>query len=360
MRLQKIHLVNFRNYTQSEFTFSTKYNFIIGLNGVGKTNLLEAITYLCLGKSGFGHLDQQNIKKNEKFFFLEGLISSTHSSSHITCSFDGKKKIQLDQKAISKISTYVGKFPVVVSSPDDIDIIKGDAENRRRFFDSILCQLDKIYLQTLIHYNHTLKQRNSLLKQLVFQKNHPDADLLNLYDQQLLDHGKILFQKRHDMIAEFLALFTYRYSLFKESEQVGITYQSDFSQPDLESIFKKSKQDDFRFQRTTVGIHRDDLEFTLENQILKRFASQGQQKTFLICLRLAQMDLLFKHLAIAPLLLLDDIFDKLDIDRIHHLLKIIQSPTIKQVFITQANEQLGKDFLYKIIKNDVSLFHLGI
>ena len=258
----------------------------------------------------------------------------------IQCSYetDGGKKFTVEKKPLEKLSAHIGEFPVVMVSPNDTDLVREWSDSRRKFFDGIISQVDQHYLATLIKYNHFLKQRNALLKAASREKK-PDTQLLDQYDQELISCGKILHAGRASFIEEFLPIFTKHYQNLTDREEVSITYTSDFGRTAPEAGFQACRTKDLVMQRSTFGVHRDDYDFQLGKTSLKRTGSQGQQKTFVIALRIAQFEIISNHKEFKPLLLLDDIFDKLDDERIEHLTSMIGSGFFGQIFITDARPE---------------------
>lgn len=359
MYLQSIQLRQFKNYESLDLAFSPQINSIVGENGSGKTNLLDAIYYLSIGKSAFNALDSQNILHNESFFSIQGEFQKEDASYNIRCVVQtGKKKVlKVNQNVYQKISEHLGKFPVVLIAPNDTDLITLGSELRRNFFDSLIAHLDFPYLQKLIQYNHWLKQRNSLLKQQVEGKPL-DKDLLETYNLPMLEVGKILNEKRLTFIQEFQPIFQKHYQyLTSQKEKTGISYRSQFSDENYERIFREGLKKDMILQRTNVGIHRDDYEFEINSYPLKKFGSQGQQKSFVIALKLAQFEILKQYKSLTPILLLDDIFDKLDDERMAKLVEMVAHNTFGQIFITDARPERTLQ-VFENIGVEKSIFHI--
>lgn len=359
MYLQSIQLRQFKNYESLELEFSPQINSIVGENGSGKTNLLDAIYYLSIGKSAFNALDSQNILHEQSFFSIQGEFQKENSSNTIRCVVQtGKKKLlKVNQNTYQKISEHLGKFPVVLIAPNDTDLITLGSELRRNFFDSLISHLDFEYLQKLIQYNHWLKQRNSLLKQQM--DGRPlDNDLLETYNLPMLEVGKTLNQNRTRFIQEFQPIFQKHYQfLTSQKEKTNITYRSQFSDENYEKVFRESLRKDMILQRTNVGIHRDDYDFEINSYPLKKFGSQGQQKSFVIALKLAQFEILKKHKNLTPILLLDDIFDKLDDERMAKLVEMVAQSTFGQIFITDARPERTLQ-VFKSLAIEKAVFHI--
>jgi DNA replication and repair protein RecF len=347
MHLKQLRLINFKNYQDELFDFSQKINCVVGDNGSGKTNLLDAIHYLSMTKSAFNNVDTQNIKNGDGFFSLIGKYNISGKSHDLFCSQErGKKKVfKMDSNDYEKLSEHIGKFPCVLISPNDTDLIREGSEIRRKFFDSIISQADQQYLHDLIDYNHNLKQRNHLLR--YFQNQlEIDHDLLAPYNKILLEEGLKLYTKRKDLTKEFIPPFIEKYAdLSSEKEKVSIQYSSQFDHDDYLELFNKSLSSDLEVQRTTFGIHRDKWEFFIQDKPLKKYGSQGQQKTFVVALKLSQFDILNEEKGFRPVLLLDDIFDKLDDHRIEKLMDMVARDQFSQIFLTDARPERTKTIL---------------
>ena len=341
MWLEKIGLLNYKNYEEVAIRFSRHINCFVGENGSGKTNLLDAIYYLSFTKSAFSSTENQNIKHGASLFLVKGTFHKQHETYDIQFSLqNGQKKDARNSRIpYEKLSEHIGLFPAVLVSPDDTDLIRERSESRRRFFDSIISQINHAYLDNLIRYNHVLRQRNSLLKQ--FAERHTyDADLLDSYSEQLLALGHTIYEARQAFIAQFAPLFEkhYRY-LSDDKESVSIQYESHFARADFRKVFYQAYRRDSALQRTTQGIHRDDFVFEIAQYPVKKYGSQGQQKSFVIALKLAQFEIIHQQTGIKPLLLLDDIFDKLDDHRIAQLTKLVVAQTFGQLFVTDARPE---------------------
>lgn len=341
MHIEKLGLINFKNYSELTLTFSEKINCLVGLNGSGKTNILDAIYYLSMTKSAHNSIDGQNIKFNEAFFSIKGVFYSSSEKKEVVCYYqDGvKKSFKVNKKDYDKLSEHIGKVPVVLMTPYDTDVIREGSETRRKFFDSILCQINHDYLNALIKYNNNLKQRNSALKN--FSKTgRVDYDLLSGYNNMLLKLGSILNKLRKQFIEDFLQFFNDRYHKIGSGEElVDIIYKSQLNDGDIESSLNSMVKRDIITERSNYGTHKDDFVFLINGEPIKKFGSQGQQKTFSIALKLAQYQIVEQELGFKPILLLDDIFDKLDEKRIEYLLKLISDNYFGQVFITDARQE---------------------
>jgi len=337
MQLQALQLVNFKNYGEVRVNFSSKINVLVGKNGSGKTNLLDAIYYLALTKSAVSGPDNFCIRHGEQHFFLKGLFKRSDDLKEITSAFQtGSRKIFKEgPNEYQKLSDHIGKYPVVLVAPDDTDLVKEGSEARRKFFDSILSQLDRSYLESLIQYNQALKQRNSLLK-MFFETNRFDSDALETYDDLLVRVGTPVFEKRRQFVSEYGPVFRRFYHFIVADEEAEVLYNSELNHTGFREGLLQNRSRDQILQRTGFGIHRDDYQFNLGQGDLKRLGSQGQQKSFIIALKLAQFEILKRHKGFRPLLLLDDIFDKLDDFRIQRLLGLIKNDELGQLFITDA------------------------
>ncbi len=352
MYIEKISLLNFKNYAELELSFSRHINLLAGLNGSGKTNLLDAIYCLCLTKSFLATNDQQMIHSNQAYFSALGWFQENSKEFKIQYDFDGKKKnFTVDKKTYAKTSEHIGRFPAIVLTPHDTDLIRNSAEDRRRFFDTLFSQADHSYLEALIRYTHFLKQRNALLKQ-ASEGVMVDRILMDAYDHNLLQSGKLIAQKRHKYLQDLLPIFQEYYSMLSpEHELTGIEYETSVLDADFEKIYKDSYSKDLILQRTNKGIHKDDFKFIINNELIKHYGSQGQQKTFVIALKLAQYELLKNCTGHAPILLMDDIFDKLDDLRIEKLIALVQKYITGQLFISDARPDRSSVFFQSNTKD---------
>jgi DNA replication and repair protein RecF len=337
VRIEKLRLINFKNYQETTLDLSSKINVFTGRNGSGKTNLLDAIHYLSFTKSAFNASDHQNIRHGENHFYINGQLRIDSKLHEISCGVQTglKKNFREENVEYQKLSEHIGKYPIVFLAPDDVDLVKEGSEARRKFFDSIISQIDKIYLEDLIQYNHCIKQRNSLLK--MFQESGvTDWVAVESYDHALIPLGNSIYNKRKLFVHEFMPIFTrfYRF-LVEDGEITNLKYSSGLENKNFKEELVKTRNKDLALQRTSFGIHRDEYEFTLGDGDLKRFGSQGQQKSFVIALKLTQGEIIKAHKGFSPLLLLDDIFDKLDDYRIAKLLELIKND-LGQLFITDA------------------------
>lgn len=359
MLLENLSLVNFKNYPSLNITFSPDINCFVGHNGSGKTNLLDAIYYLSMTKSAFNSVDQQNIRHQEAFFSIKGTFSKQEDNITIHCSLKtGQKKVfKKNKKAYEKISEHIGLFPTVLIAPYDTDLIRDGSEFRRKFFDSILAQINQVYLQKLIQYNHLLKQRNSLLKQFA-ERRYFEKDLLASYDLPLIALGEYIYTERKQFIDLFKPVFLNHFNFISSKKEAPeLIYRSDLAHPDFIQRFNDSLKKDLLLQRTTMGIHKDDFDFIIDGNPVKKFGSQGQQKSFIIALKLAQFDMVKKVKGFNPLLLLDDIFDKLDELRIHKLMTMVAGNSFGQIFVTDARPERTRK-MFENINTEVRIFNI--
>ena len=341
MYLKRLSLLNFKNYFEAEILPDAGVNAFVGGNGEGKTNLLDAIHYLSICKSYFNAIDGQNIKQEEDFFVVQGSFEVEESEENISCSFKrGQKKIfKRNQKEYERLAEHVGMIPVVMVSPTDTTLITGGSEERRKFPDSIISQFDRNYLESLISYSRILMQRNAFLKQLS-QGRSVDSESLHLWDEQLVAFGEKIHIARLNFIEELIPVFRHYYNyLAGNKESVDIRYDSQLNKNNFLSLLQESEERDHYLQYTSIGPHKDDLIFIINNLPVKRFASQGQQKSFLIALKLAQFEFVSKKKGLKPILLLDDIFDKLDDKRVGKLMELVSSDNFGQIFITDTHPE---------------------
>jgi len=359
MFLKAIHLRNFKNFIESRYEFSSRINVFVGRNGVGKTNILDAIHYLALTKSYLNFSDTQNINFESDFFSVEGMFQNENKEDVIFCAVrkEKGKVFKKNSKPYDRISEHIGSYPLVMISPYDIDLIKDGSETRRRFIDNIISQSDKGYLLDLMRYNRILAQRNSLLKYF-FQNNSFDAASLEIYDGEFISLGNKIHAARKEFLEKFVPVFCEYYRLISRGdEKVDIKYESRLNDDVFETLLKASLQKDRAAQYSTTGIHKDDLNFEILNYPVKKFGSQGQQKSYLIALKLAKLDVIKNALGMTPLLLLDDIFDKLDESRVEQLIKLVNEERFGQIFITDTHPERTESIVKKI-SSESKIFRL--
>lgn len=347
MVFQNLSVFNFKNFETASLNFIEGINCIVGKNGVGKTNILDALYYLSLGKSAINPIDTANIRYDQEAFFIKSKLTRAKSKQEIVCSVQtGKKKsLKLNQQEYEKLSEHIGFLPVVMISPNDISLINEGNEARRKFFDSTISQLDKPYLYNLVRYQKALKQRNALLKHFSLTKTLDETQLAP-FDNELLTLGKKIFTARNEFLKQFEVRFKQFYQeLSSAHENVEIIYESQWQDKAIEGKYKSSLKRDLLLQRTNVGIHRDVYHFNIDTKPIKRFGSQGQQKSLIVGLKIAQFEALKKATKVTPVLLLDDIFDKLDDQRMAILLKMVCDKNFGQIFITDARPERTKTML---------------
>ena len=345
LHLNRITLTQFKNYPAASFEFKERVTGICGFNGKGKTNLLDAIYYLCFTKSYFSKSDLLNVQFNADGFRLEGNLTQTLVKNNSKEDFTvvsifrgaGKKEVLVNDIAYEKFSSHIGKFPCVMVAPDDIEMITGGSEQRRRFIDTVLSQMDANYLQQLIIYNKVLLQRNSLLKSFADQKNR-DMQLLQVLDLQLIQPGNEIYKKRKQFLEKLIPLAKDFYlQIADNNEVIDLAYESQLNENTFEDLLERSKERDLFSQRTNAGVHKDDLGSQLNGKPFKAVASQGQKKSMLFALKLAEFEMLKENKGFAPLLLLDDVFEKLDDLRMQNLLQWVCVNNESQVFITDTH-----------------------
>lgn len=339
MVLAGISVVNFKNYESASLAFSPGVNIFTGLNGQGKTNLLDAVHYLSNCRSYFNPIDSQNVRHGQEFFVIEGTFEHGDAADRIYCGVKrGQKKVfRRNKEEYERLADHIGRYPAVVISPYDKDLISEGSELRRRFMDSIISQYNRRYLDALIDYNRVLKQRNTLLR-YYWENRTFDALGLEVWSNQLLELGTYLFAERQAFTVRIATLFEKHYAAISgKAETAQLHYRSDMQEGLWPELLRESLDKDRRTQYTNTGAHKDDLKFKIDGHPLKKYGSQGQQKTFLIALKLAQFDLIRESTGRTPLLLLDDIFDKIDDVRVQHLMKLVGEGQFGQLFITDTH-----------------------
>lgn len=359
MFLKKLSLINYKNFDSRDFEFDSKINCFVGDNGKGKTNAMDAIYHLCFGKSYFNPVASQNIRYGEEFFVIEGLFSLRERAEKIVCSFKkgATRLIKRNDKAYDRISDHIGLLPLVMISPADRDLITEGSDMRRKFMDGVISQSDKSYLKALLNYNKLLSQRNALLKYFALNQTF-NRDTLSVYNDQLHQYGTEIFHKRQAFIEELIPIFGEHYTAISGGhEKVNLSYQSTLKESDLKVQLEEALSKDRAVQHTTVGIHRDELIFEIEGHPIKKFGSQGQQKSFLIALKFAQFDFIKKESGTTPILLLDDIFDKLDENRVGHIVALVDDEHFGQIFISDTHAE-RTEAVVKRIHQSYKIFKL--
>ncbi len=360
MRLQKLHLLNFKNYAGSDVEFRGSIHLLLGRNGEGKTNLLEAIHYLSLTRGIGSAPDAANVRQGEEHFLIRGMFEIRGKQKEVTCTYtpDRKKKVAEDGKEYTRFSEHIGKYPLVLVAPGDIELVWDGGEVKRKFFDTLLSQLDREYLGHLIVYQANLKHRNGLLRMAAGQPNI-DRELLATYDERLVTSGQWLYKRRAAFVKQLIPRVQQHYAFLVNgvNEVPGISYTSHLDSLDFAKELINRLDGDLLLGRTSVGVHRDEFRFTLNDNELKTFGSQGQQKSFLIALKLSEFYLLSEMNGFKPLLLLDDIFDKLEDERIVQLLKLVADGSFGQIFLTDARPGRSLEVL-KSASLDAQCFQL--
>jgi DNA replication and repair protein RecF len=355
MKIERLSVINFKNIAQAELSFSPKMNCFFGNNGMGKTNLLDALFYLSFCRSYSNLPDSQLIMHDKDFCVLQGFYRSDDQEEEIYCGIKRKhrKHFKRNKKEYAKLSEHIGFLPLVMVSPSDTDLMQGGSEERRKFVDMIISQYDKPYLHSLIAYNKALEQRNFLLR----NESHDD-DLWDILDEQLVANGRIIHAKRRHFLEAFLPIFKTIYLFIgRDDEEVGLEYESQLNKADLADLLINKRDRDRLLGYSTQGIHKDDFHFLLGDHLMKRTGSQGQNKTYLIALKLAQFDFLVRTGTSLPILLLDDIFDKLDALRVEQIIKLVAGDKFGQIFITDTNRKYLDEMLRKM-EHDYQLFHV--
>jgi DNA replication and repair protein RecF len=360
MFLKKLSLTNYKNLEASQFKFEARINCFIGNNGIGKSNILDGIYHLAFTKSYFNPSSVQNIQFNKEFFVIEGEFEKLGRDEKINCSLKrGQKKvIKRNGKVYDKIAEHIGLIPLVIISPADQDLIIEGSMTRRKFIDSVIGQTDKNYLQNLLDYKKTLAQRNALLKYFALNRTF-DKNTLDIYNHQMNELSRPIFDERVAFMEEFIPIFKSRYkSISGDKEKIDIEFKSDLNENTLLQLLEQHLDKDRMLQFTSVGVHKDDLDFQISGSPIKKFGSQGQQKTFLIALKLAQFDFIKQVAGMSPIVLLDDIFDKLDQNRVAQTIQLFENETAGQIFISDTHGDRIKEAL-SAGKSSYELFNLN-
>lgn len=352
MFLKHLHLINFKNIELAQLELNEGINCFVGSNGAGKTNMLDAIYYLSFCKSYFNSVDSQNIKHECDFFVIQGTYSIREQEEHVYCGLKRgqKKQFKRNKKEYDKLSNHIGLLPLVIISPQDDALIVEGSELRRKYIDSVISQYDRGYLDNLIKYNKVISQRNVYLKSIKIL-NEEVNNMLDVWDFQIISLGEKIAKARRMFLEELRGVFHEMYNYISENnEVVEFEYKSQFNSADFPSVLKEARQRDIILGYSTKGVHKDDAEFKIDGYSIKKMGSQGQKKTFLIALKLGQFKFLARHKNLKPLLLLDDIFDKLDSQRGDKLIELVGGEYFNQIFITDTQLNRIEPILKRINK----------
>lgn len=357
MILNKLHIINYKNIESAELDFSSKINCFLGNNGMGKTNLLDAIYYLSFCKSSSHLPDTQNIRHEQDFFMLQGIYEHDRQHEEIYCGMKKrqKKHFKRNKKEYDKFSDHIGLIPLVMISPDDSELIMGGSDERRKFLDMVISQHNKAYLEYLIRYNKALQQRNMLLKAY----SMPEESLFEIWEDQMAAAAEFIFNERQLFLESFTPVFEHYYNrICRGNESVSLLYQSHLTEGNLTAQLKDSRGKDRILGYSTKGVHKDDLTMNIGDYPIKKLGSQGQNKTFLIALKFAQFAYLKSKRISSPILLLDDIFDKLDAIRMEEIIKLVAGADFGQIFITDTNREYLDEIIQKV-GSDYRLFKVS-
>jgi DNA replication and repair protein RecF len=360
MYLKKLSLTFFKNYDQAELEFSPKINCFVGNNGVGKTNILDAIHYLSLTKSFFNNIDSVNIKHNEDYFIIQGNFVRDDEENNIFCSFHRQKQkvLKRNGKEYQKLSDHVGRYPVVMISPEDSALISEGSEVRRKFLNKIISQYDAGYLDSVLKYNKVLQQRNKLLKDFK-STGRFDNEMLSIWDSQLIKFGNYISRERDLLVNELIPVFREYYSFISNAKElVKLNYRSHLKEGDFTQMLESTIDKDRILEYTTIGIHKDDLILEMNDFSVKSLGSQGQQKSYLVALKLAKFDYIKRKAGFSPILLLDDIFDKFDAARVEQIIRLVGNHRFGQIFITDTHKSRLHDIL-TTVDSDYKLFNIS-
>ena len=367
MYLKKLILTNFKNYELGELEFSPKINCFVGNNGVGKTNILDAIHYLSLTKSFFNSIDSISIKHGEDYFIVQGTFIRDEEEDNIYCAFQKQKQklLKRNGKEYPKLSDHVGRYPVVMISPADSALVSEGSEDRRKFMNKIVSQYNTEYLDSVLKYSKAVQQRNKLLKDFKTSGQF-DSDMLSVWDAQLVKYGEYIFSERSILVNELIPVFQEYYEMISNGkEEVRLHYHSHLAEGNFAELLLNSINKDRFLEYTTTGIHKDDLLLEMNGFPVKSLGSQGQQKSYLVALKLAKFDYIKRKAGFSPILLLDDIFDKFDADRVEQIIKLVGNHRFGQIFITDTHQSRLQDILFshnidfklfRILDNKVSEF----
>jgi DNA replication and repair protein RecF len=360
MHLKKLILTNFKNYELGELEFSSKINCFVGNNGVGKTNILDAIHYLSLTKSFFNSIDSISIKHGEDYFIVQGTFQRDDEEDNIYCAFQRQKQklLKRNGKEYQKLSDHVGRYPVVMISPADSALVTEGSEERRKFLNKIISQYNSEYLDSVLRYNKALQQRNKLLKDFK-SSGRFDNEVLSIWDAQLVRYGNYIFRERDVLVNELISVFQEYYEMISNGkEEVRLHYRSHLAEGNFPEALQNSIGKDRFLEYTTVGIHKDDLLLEMNGFPVRLLGSQGQQKSYLVALKLAKFDYIKRKAGFAPILLLDDIFDKFDAERVEQIIKLVGNHRFGQIFITDTHQSRLQEILFSH-KIDFNLFRIS-
>jgi DNA replication and repair protein RecF len=360
MFLRRLTLTNFKNYNEADLEFSPRINCFVGDNGVGKTNILDAIHYLSLTKSYFTAVDSVNVRHSQDYFIVKGVFDSEDISSEVYCGYqkDKRKVVKRDGKEYSRLSDHIGRYPVVMLSPADSIIITDGSEERRKFVNNVISQYNRDYLENVIRYNKALKTRNRLLKDMA-TSNRFDSDVLSVWENQMVEPADKIYEARRSFVDELVPVFQRYYDHISESrEKVQLGYRSQLEGTDYSSLLKGTINKDRMLQYTSSGIHRDDLTLLMDEYAIRDLGSQGQQKSYMVALKLAKFDYIMSKGGIKPILLMDDVFDKFDENRVAQIIKLVSDKKFGQIFITDTHQERLQRILAKI-NIDFRLFKIN-
>ena len=359
MYLARLSILNFKNHEDSSLELSNNINCFVGNNGSGKTNLLDAIHYLSFTKSYFNSQDALNIKHEQPFLSVEGQFNKDGKEEMVHCVIKrgAKKVMKRNKKSYERLADHIGLFPLVMISPTDTNLILEGSEARRKYLDAVISQFDRAYLEQLIQYGKLIAQRNAVLKQMA-KGGRFDNSTLDLYDEQIIPIANHIFEKRKSFLEDLLPVFrAYYRNISGNNEEVTIEYKSKLLDASLVDLMLANRERDKLLQYTSVGIHKDDLLFQLDGFPIKKIGSQGQQKTFLMAIKLAQFDFMQAALGYKPMLLLDDVFDKLDENRVEQLMTLVDQHHFGQIFITDTSPERSV-YIFNKIQADFKVFHV--
>jgi DNA replication and repair protein RecF len=356
MYLKYLSVSNFKNIEQLDIDCSPVLNCFVGNNGEGKTNLLDGIYYLSMCKSKFVSSDYPNIRDNEDYFMLKGTYLKDNNEESVSCGVkrNNKKSFKYNSKEYKRLSEHIGIIPLVFITPSDTSLINSSSEERRKFLNSVISQTDRQYLDALVRYANVLMNRNKMLKYKVI-----DFSFIDTLNEQMSIYGQMIYEKRKTLLESFLPVFQEIYDAVSGGKDIiGLSYRSDLEKGNLKSLLEANLERDCALQYTSTGVHRDDLIMEINGRALKSSGSQGQQKTYLIAMMMTQFRIIKQHAGISPILLLDDIFDKLDVERVERLISFVTGNGFGQIFLTDSNKS-RLDTLLKKTDANYKLFKMN-